>query len=130
MEEKNITDNDIEIDPFLKADGEHRKLNEAIKEKKMKEKKDTLNKSENEVEDNGNIKVKENQQISAAMKTFRTSPVSKDHETFRKSQNINQHRMRIFGKTRPSETPSLIDLRSFQHKDIANNLLSRQLNRL
>ena len=38
--------------------------------------------------------------------------------------------MHIFDKTRPSETPSLVDLRSFQHRDIAIEVMHNEIDKV
>ena len=43
---------------------------------------------------------------------------------------MNEHRVHIFDKTRPSETPSLVDLKSFQHRDIAIEVIHHEIDQI
>lgn len=53
-----------------------------------------------------------------------------ENHNFRRSQHVNSHRQHIFDKTRPSETPSLVDLRSFQHREIAIEVINHQIQKV
>lgn len=70
---------------------------------------------------------KANQESENTIKNSPEKTNQKNKENFRTSQNINEHRQHIFDKTRPSETPSLVDLRSFSHHQIAMQVLNDRI---